>query len=107
MHPILDNYGTHKTQRVKTWLLRHPRFKFHFTPTYSSWINLVERFFAALTEQQLRRGTHRSTQALEQAIRDYLKTHNENPRPFNWSKSADEIIQSVGHLIKRINRTGH
>lgn len=107
VHLILDNYGTHKTKKVKNWLLRHPRFHCHFTPTYSSWINLVERFFAALTEQQLRRGTHRSVPALEKAIRDYLDIHNQQPTPFRWTKSADEIIESVNSVLKRINRTGH
>ena len=107
VHLILDNYGTHKTEKVKNWLLRHPRFHCHFTPTYSSWINLVERFFATLTEHQLRRGTHRSVPALEKAIREYLETHNENPKPFRWTKSADEIIESVNSVIKRINGTGH
>lgn len=107
VHLILDNYCTHKTKRVKNWLLRHPRFHCHYTPTYSSWINLVERFFAALTEEQLRRGTHRSVPALEKAIRDYLEIHNGQPQPFRWSKSADEIIESVHSVIKRINETGH
>ena len=107
IHLILDNYGTHKTKKVKSWLLRHPRFHCHFTPTYSSWINLVERFFAALTEQQLRRGTHRSVPALEQAIRDYLEIHNGQPKPFRWTKSADEIIESVNSVLKGINRTAH
>jgi transposase len=107
IHLILDNYGTHKTAKVKSWLLRHPRFHCHFTPTYSSWINLVERFFATLTEHQLRRGTHRSVPALEQAIRDYLELHNEEPKPLRWTKSADEIIASVHSVIKRISRTGH
>lgn len=107
VHLIVDNYGTHKTQRVKNWLLRHPRFTFHFTPTYSSWINLVERFFARLTEEQLRRGTHRSTRELEDCIRTYLTNYNENPKPLIWHKTADEIIDSVGSLVKRINRTGH
>lgn len=107
VHLILDNYGTHKTKRVKNWLLRHSRFHLHFTPTYSSWINLVERFFATLTEQQLRRGTHRSVPALERAIRDYLDIHNEQPKPFHWSKSADEIIESVNSVLKLINRTGY
>ena len=93
VHLILDNYGTHKTAKVKEWLLRHPRFHCHFTPTYSSWINLVERFFASLTEHQLRRGSHRSVVALERAIRGYLETHNEQPTPFRWTKSADEIIE--------------
>jgi transposase len=107
VHLILDNYGTHKTEKVKNWLVRHPRFHCHFTPTYSSWINLVERFFASLTEHQLRRGTHRSVVALEKAIRDYLDAHNEQPKPFRWTKSADEIIESVNSVLKRINRTGH
>lgn len=107
VHLILDNYGTHKTEKVRKWLLRHPRFHCHFTPTYSSWINLVERFFAALTEHQLRRGTHRSVPALEKAIREYLELHNEQPEPFRWTKTADQIIDSVQSIIKRINRTGH
>lgn len=107
VHLILDNYGTHKTTKVKQWMLRHPRFHCHFTPTYSSWINLVERFFASLTEHQLRRGSHRSVVALEKAIRDYLVLHNEQPKPFHWTKSADEIIESVSSVLKRINRTGH
>ena len=107
VHLILDNYGTHKTEKVKNWLVRHPRFHCHFTPTYSSWINLVERFFASLTEHQLRRGTHRSVVALEKAIRNYLDAHNEQPKPFRWTKSADEIIDSVNSVLKRINRTGH
>ena len=107
VHLILDNYGTHKTAKVKQWLLRHRRFHCHFTPTYSSWLNLVERFFASLTEHQLRRGSHRSVVALEKAIRGHLDIHNEQPRPFRWTKSADEIIESVNSVLKVINRTGH
>lgn len=107
VHLIVDNYGTHKTQKVQQWLSRHPRFHCHFTPTYSSWLNLVERFFASLTEHQLRRGTHRSVPALERAIRDYLELHNDESKPFRWTKSADEIIDSVNSVLKRINRTGH
>lgn len=107
VHLIVDNYGTHKSPKVKQWLLRHPRFHCHFTPTYSSWLNLVERFFATLTEQQLRRGTHRSVPALEKAIRDYLEIYNEDPKPFRWTKSADEIIESVNSVLKRINGSGH
>ena len=79
VHVIVDNYGTHKTERVRHWFARHPRFHVHFTPTYSSWINLVERFFAALTERQLRLGSFRSVVELEQAIRDYLQQHNDSP----------------------------
>ena len=107
VHLILDNYGTHKTAKVKQWLLRHPRFHCHFTPTYSSWINLVERFFASLTEHQLRRGSHRSVVALERAIRDYLEMHNEQPTPFRWTKSADEIIESVNSVLQLTNQTEH
>lgn len=100
IHLIVDNYSTHKSPKVKQWLLRHPRFHCHFTPTYSSWLNLVERFFATLTEQQLRRGTHRSVPALEKAIRNYLEIYNEDPRPFRWTKSAHEIIESVNSVLK-------
>lgn len=107
IHMILDNYGAHKTAKVKHWMTRHPRFHCHFTPTYSFWLNLVERFFATLTEQQLRRGTHRSVPALEQAIREYLAINNKQPQPFHWTKSADEIIASVNSVLKGINRTGH
>jgi len=107
VHLIVDNYATHKTASVKHWLIRHPRFHCHFTPTYSSWINLVERFFAALTEQQLRRGTHRSVPELERAIIEYLEIYNDHPKPFVWTKSADQIIESIDNLINRINRTEH
>ena len=96
-----------KTAKVTQWLLRHPRFHCHFTPTYSSWLNLVERFFASLTEHQLRRGSHRSVVALEKAIRGYLEIHNEQPKPFRWTKSADEIIESVNSVLKAIHRTAH
>lgn len=107
VHLILDNYGTHKTDKVRQWLLRHPRLHCHFTPICSSWINLVERFFATLTEQQLRRGTHRSVHALESAIREYLDLHNDEPKPLPWTKSANEIIASVNSVIKQINQTEH
>ena len=104
---ILDNYRTHKTDEVKRWLLRHPRLPRHFTPTESSWINLVERFFASLTEHQLRRGSHRSVVAMEKAIRSHLEIHNEQPKPFRRTNSADEIIKSAHDVIKEISRTGH
>lgn len=107
VHLIADNYGTHKTARVRAWFARHPRFHIHYTPTYSSWINLVERFFAALTEHQLRRGSFCSVVELERAIRAYLQQHNQSPRPIRWTKSADEIIASIGRLAMRINRTAH
>ena len=95
VHLILDNYATHKTEAVRRWLARHPRFHVHFTPTYASWINLVESWFAVLTKRQLQRGTHRSTQSLERAIRDYIDATNEAPTPFIWTKSADEILQTI------------
>jgi transposase len=91
-HLVLDNYGTHKTPLIQRWLLRHPRFHLHFTPKGASWINQVERFFADLTNKQLRRGAHRSTLELEQAIRDYIDAKNRHPKPFVWTKSADEIL---------------
>ena len=107
VHLILDNYTTHKTPLIQRWLLRHPRFNLHFTPTYSSWINQVERWFAELTQKQLRRGSHRSTRALENAIRLYLNEHNANPKPFVWVKSADDIIDSIARFALRISETGH
>lgn len=107
VHLVMDNYGTHKTQAVRSWFARHPRFHVHFTPTSASWLNQVERWFATLTERQIRRGTHRSTQALESAIRDYLNTYNENPRPFVWKKSADEIFESLKRFCIRISDSGH
>ena len=107
LHLILDNYGTHKTTPIKRWLLRHPRFHLHFTPTGGSWLNLVERWFALLTEKQLRRGVHRSTRELQDAIRSYLDHHNRNPKPFIWTKTADQILESVARFCKRISNSGH
>ena len=107
VHLILDNYGTHKTPRIHRWLARHPRFHVHFTPTSASWINLVERWFAALTEKQLRRGVHRSTRELEEAVQRYLEITNQNPTPFIWTKTADEILTSVARFCKRIYDSGH
>ena len=107
VHLVLDNYGTHKTPLIHRWLLRHPRFQLHFTPTYSSWINQVERWFALLTEKQLRRGTHRSTRALEDAIRLYLALHNEASTPFVWVKTADEILANIGRFCLRTSEAGH
>jgi transposase len=107
VHLIMDNYGTHKTASVRAWFARHRRFHPHFTPTSASWINQVERWFALLTEKQIKRGSHRSTLALEQAIREYLAMHNENPKPFLWSKSADDILASVARFCKRISDSGH
>jgi transposase len=107
VHIVMDNYGTHKTPAVKRWFARHPRFHPHFTPTPSSWINQVERWFAEITRKQIRRGTHRSTRELEQAIRSYLATYNQNPRPFIWTKSADEIFESIKRFCMRISETAH
>jgi transposase len=101
VHLILDNYGTHKTPLIHRWLLRHLRFHLHFTPTYSSWINQVERWFAELTDKQLRRGSHRSTRALEDAIRLYLAAHNADPKRFVWVKTADEILASIARYALR------
>jgi transposase len=107
VHLILDNYGTHKTATIRRWLLKHPRFHLHFTPTSASWINLVERWFALLTDKQIRRATHRSTYALETAIRTYLALHNADPKPFIWTKTADQILASVARFCKRISDSGH
>ena len=107
VHLILDNYGTHKTSPIQRWLLKRPRFHVHFTPTSASWLNLVERFFAALTEKQIRRGSFRSTRELETAIRRYLNHHNAQPKPFVWTKPADQILGSIAHYCKRINDSGH
>ena len=107
VHLVLDNYGTHKTPLIHRWLVRHPRFHLHFTPTYSSWINQVERVFADLTEKQLRRGSHRSTRELEDAIRVYLAVRNEHPKPFVWVKTADEILASIRRFCERTSVPGH
>lgn len=107
VHLVMDNYGTHKTPSVRSWFVRHPRFHAHFTPTSSSWLNMVERWFALLSEKQIKRGTHRSTMQLEQAIRHYLAIHNQNPKPFMWTKSADDILASLARFCKRISDSGH
>jgi transposase len=107
VHLIVDNASTHKTPLIHRWLARHPRFHVHFTPTGSSWINLVERWFAALTEKQIRRGVHRSTRELEAAIRRYIQITNERPKPFVWTKTADEILASVARFCHRTSNSGH
>lgn len=107
VHVICDNYGTHKHPTVKTWLSKHPRFQMHFTPTYSSWINQVERLFAEVTRDLLQRSDHRSVQALEKDLREWVKTWNENPTPFVWTKTAEEILESLGRLLKRTTDAGH
>lgn len=107
VHLIMDNYGTHKTRRVRRWLAAHPRFHVHFTPTGASWLNLVERWFALLSEKQIKRGAHRSTRALEDAIRAYLALTNDAPQPFVWTKTADEIFASIARYCQRISDSGH
>jgi len=107
VHLVCDNYGTHKHPSVNTWLAAHPRFHMHFTPTYSSWINQVERFFGFITADLLVRSDHRSVQALEKDIRAWVNAWNDNPRPFIWTKSADEILASLGRLLKRTSGAGH
>jgi transposase len=107
VHLILDNASTHKTPAIRTWLLAHPRFVLHFTPTSSSWLNLVERWFAELTTKKLRRGTHRSVRELNTDIRAWIDTWNDSPRPFVWTKTADEILDSIARYCKRINDSRH
>lgn len=101
VHIIMDNYATHKTAVVKNWLARRPHYHVHFTPTSASWINQVERWFAELTRKQIRRGVHTSTKALEADIRAFIKQHNENPKPYRWTKSADEILASVRRFCQK------
>ncbi len=107
VHLVLDNYITHKVPVIKRWLAAHPRFHLHFTPTGSSWLNLVERWFAELTTKKLRRGVHRSVQALERDIRTWLADWNDHPRPFIWTKTADEILDKVAAYCRRISDSGH
>lgn len=99
IHLIMDNYGTHKVDKVKRWLLRHPRFQIHFTPTGSSWINLVERFFGKITEEAIRRGSFRSVKELQSAIDDYIAEHNKNPKPFVWTASAELIFKKLENSL--------
>jgi transposase len=107
VHLVLDNSSTHKTPAVQKWLLAHPRFALHFTPTSSSWLNLVERWFAELTNKLLRRGAHRSVQALNRDIRAWIETWNQDPKPFVWTKTADEILDSIARYCNRINESRH
>jgi transposase len=107
VHLVCDNYGTHKTPTIKAWLAKHPRFHMHFTPTGSSWINQVERWFGFLTEQKIRRGSHTSVQALEADIRSWIADWNTHPRPFIWTKTAEEILESLARFCRRISGAGH
>ena len=108
VHLVVDNVSTHKTPEIKRWLVRHPRFTLHFTPTYSSWINLIERWFAELTTKWMRRGTHRSTKELEAAITSWVEHWNDDPKPFVWHKSADEILETLAAYCQRMTSdSGH
>ncbi|MGB0094617.1 MAG: IS630 family transposase [Solirubrobacteraceae bacterium] len=107
VHLICDNYGTHKSPAIQRWLETHPRFHMHYTPTYSSWINQVERWFAYLTDDPLGRSDHRSVQALEKDLREWVNGWNENPKPFIWTKTAEQILESIKRLLQRINGGGH
>jgi transposase len=107
VHVVLDNNSTHKTPSIQRWLLRHPRFQFHFTPTYSSWMNLVERWFAELTTKWIKRGTHRSVRELVRSIRTWITNWNDNPQPYVWHKTADEILDSLAAYCQRISDSRH
>jgi transposase len=107
LHLICDNYATHKTPAIKTWLLRHPRFHLHFTPTSASWLNLVERWFAELTNRKLRRSTHRSVAELEADLAAWIAAWNAAPKPFVWTKTADEILDTLTSYLQRTNNSGH
>ena len=101
VHIVLDNYGTHKTAIIRKWFAKRPHFHVHFTPTYGSWINLVERWFAEITNKRIRRGIFRSVKELEQAITEYIDVHNEDPKPFVWTRTADEILASIARFAQR------
>jgi transposase len=107
VHLVIDNASTHKTPAIKKWLLAHPRFHVHFTPTSSSWLNLVERWFAEITTKWIRRGTHRSVKELADSITSWIGTWNENPRPYVWTKTADEILESLAGYLQRIGDSRH
>jgi transposase len=101
VHVVMDNYATHKTQQVRRWFAKRPHWHVHLTPTGASWLNQVERFFALLTQQQIRRGVHRSVSALEAAISDFITHHNDSPTPFTWTKNADDILASIERFCVR------
>jgi transposase len=101
VHLVMDNYSTHKSPLIKNWLAKRPRYHVHFTPTYGSWINQVERWFGLLTQRQIKRGSHRSVPALEKAIKEFLAAHNDEPKPFIWRKTADQILASIARFAQR------
>jgi transposase len=107
VHLVCDNYATHNTPAIKTWFLRHPRFHLHFTPTYSSWLNLVERWFAELTNRKLRRSAHRTVAELEADITAWVDAWNDDPKPYVWTKTADEILDNLASYLHLINNSGH
>jgi transposase len=107
VHVILDNSSTHKTPAIHRWLVKRPRYHLHFTPTSSSWLNLVERWFAALSDKQIKRGTHRSTRELEAAIRLFIEANNDSPKPFIWTKTADDILEKLRSYCSRTSDSGH
>jgi transposase len=107
LHLVLDNYATHKTPVIQQWLVKHPRFHLHFTPTYSSWLNLVERWFAELTNRKLRRSAHRSVKQLEADVAAWIEAWNTDPKPFVWTKTADEILETLATYCQRINDSRH
>ncbi len=107
VHLVLDNSSTHKTPAIKAWLAAHPRFVLHLTPTSSSWLNLVERWFGELTTKKLRRGTHRSVRDLNRDIRAWIETWNHDPKPYVWTKTADQILQSISRYCNRITESRH
>jgi len=104
VHLVMDNYATHKTDKVKAWLAAHPRYQVHFTPTSASWLNLVERFFSTLSEKWIKRQAHTSVKDLEESIEYYLSTYNANPRPFRWYRKAEDILASVGRAAEVLGR---
>jgi transposase len=106
LHLVLDNYATHKTPAIRDWLIRHPRFNLHFTPTSSSWLNLVERWFAELTSRKLRRSAHRGVLELETDIRQWITEWNKDPRLFTWIKTADDILETLAAYCQRIIEGG-
>ena len=101
VHIIMDNYSTHKTPLIRTWFIKRPRFHVHFTPTYSSWLSLVERWFAELTNKQLRRGAYQSVPQLKAAIQEFIDAHQAHPKPFVWTKTADDILASIARFAQR------
>jgi transposase len=107
VHIVLDNASSHKTPKVKRWLAQHPRFILHFTPTGSSWLNLVERWFGELTTKLLKRGAHRTVRQLNTEIRAWIENWNETPRPYVWTKPAERILESISRYCQRINHSGH